>query len=208
MHVESCRSGLELGGAPNTPLKVRAAAADCKLGDAQMASPVLVGEKLKLNMHLGPGSKKVLHGLGTLLVNWTEAAAAVPGTPDEMVAAFISSGATISVVHYLKRLHKYFCCSDECLVIALVYIDRINKAVPSMTVCNLTIHRLLVTAIMLATKYHDEIYTFNRYYAKVGGVSLRELNMLEVSMLKLLNWELWVPIQDYHFYHGLICQAA
>lgn len=56
--------------------------------------------------------------------------------------------------------------------------------------------RLLLTATVLAAKFLDDVYYTNRHYAKVGGVSLAELNDLERHMLMLLAYRLRVSTAD------------
>merc|ERR1719247_705209 len=104
---------------------------------------------------------------------------------------------TLKVHDYLARIRKYFLASDECYVMALVYIDRVGKIDPAMTVCELNVHRLLVISAMLAAKFHDDVYYSNNYYAKVGGVRTREVNALEVLFLRLIGWRLHVTPQEY-----------
>ncbi|CAE7463715.1 CYCU4-1, partial [Symbiodinium pilosum] len=87
---------------------------------------------------------------------------------------------------------KYFQCSRECFVLCLVYIDRIVKLHPDFTICSLNIHRLLVTSVMLSVKFFDDVYYSNAYYAKVGGVKTREVNILEGQFLQLIEWKLHV----------------
>merc|ERR1719329_1970064 len=91
---------------------------------------------------------------------------------------------------------------------ALVYIDKIGKTNDSMTVCDLTVHRLLVIAVMIASKFHDDKFYDNRYYGKAGGLSLREVNMLEALMLKELNWNVCVNADEYRFYHETVCRVG
>ncbi|CAE7620323.1 CYCU4-1 [Symbiodinium natans] len=97
---------------------------------------------------------------------------------------------------YLFRIAKYFQCSRECFVLCLVYIDRIVKLHPDFTICSLNIHRLLVTSVMLAVKFFDDVYYSNAYYAKVGGVKTREVNILEGQFLQLIEWKLHVTPED------------
>lgn len=41
--------------------------------------------------------------------------------------------------------------------------------------------------------------------AYVGGISLEEMNLLEIEFLKFLDWKLWVDPTEYDFYlKGLI----
>ncbi len=50
----------------------------------------------------------------------------------------------------------------------------------------------MLTAVLLAIKYHEDLYYDNAFYAAVGGVALAELNYLESQMLALLRFELFV----------------
>lgn len=47
---------------------------------------------------------------------------------------------------------------------------------------------------MLVHKYLEDDYWNNNYYAQIGGVSLSEMNFLEISMLELLEFKLTVSI--------------
>lgn len=57
---------------------------------------------------------------------------------------------------------------------------------------SLTVHRLLITAVMLAAKLMDDKYYNNAYYAKIGGVAVGELNCMELDMLRLLDYRIVV----------------
>lgn len=106
---------------------------------------------------------------------------------------------------YLLRLAKYFQCNESCHVLALIYIDRVVKAHPGEIVLNkLTIHRLLAVATVVATKFLDDNFYKNSYYARVCGLTLRELNNLEVFFVGLLNWKMMIPVKDYFEYVSMI----
>lgn len=53
-------------------------------------------------------------------------------------------------------------------------------------------NRFMLIAIIVAIKYHDDDYYRNDYYAKVGGISIKELNSLEKEFLKLLDFKLYI----------------
>ncbi|KAF3570771.1 hypothetical protein F2Q69_00062538 [Brassica cretica] len=55
---------------------------------------------------------------------------------------------------------------------------------------------------MLAAKVFDDRYYNNAYYARVGGVSTRELNRLEMTLLFALDFKLQV---DPHTFHAHCC---
>lgn len=152
-----------------------------------------------------------IKGLGAVMTRWVEAtsvAADSAGKTRQMTHFHSVRAPSMSVEDYLKRIHKYFLSSDECYVIALVLIDRVGKIDPAMTVCELNVHRLLVLAAMIAAKFHDDVYYSNAYYAKVGGLSLKEVNALEAKLLKTLDWKVFVHPEEYQLYHGLVCQAT
>eukprot|EP00624_Nannochloropsis_granulata_P007702 evm.model.NODE_9036_length_22116_cov_22.491907.7 len=115
---------------------------------------------------------------------------------------------SISVAEYLERINTYASCSSECLVLALIYIDRLIQQ-SNFALTALNIHRVLITAIMLAAKFFDDQYFNNLYYAKVGGVPCKEINSLEVEFLFLTNFSLHVTEEVFfRYFHELMNHAA
>lgn len=133
---------------------------------------------------------------------------AVPADQPKRPSRFHSTAApSVGVDAYLTRLHKYFRCCDACFISSLVYVDRIVKLHPEFSVNSLTIHRLLATSVVLSAKFHDDVYYSNAYYAKVCGLSLKELNMLEALFIKMLNWKLDVSPEEYRYYRDITSSA-
>lgn len=95
----------------------------------------------------------------------------------------------IGVEAYLERVHKYASCSNECFILALIYIDRLIER-NNFLLTELNVHRVVITATLLAAKFFDDAYYNNAYYAKVGGVLVSELNGLEVDFLFRINFSL------------------
>lgn len=148
-----------------------------------------------------------IDALGIVLARWVEEAAI--SAKSEKVSQFHSTRApAISIADYLKRIRKYFVCSDECFVMALVYVDRLSKMESSVPVCKLTVHRLLLISVMVAAKFHDDVYYSNKYYSKVGGISLKEVNALEAVFLKMMGWNVCVSGQEYELYHRLVNESV
>eukprot|EP01132_Coremiostelium_polycephalum_P003112 gene3112-3891_t len=98
----------------------------------------------------------------------------------------------ISVKDYLNRLYKYAPCSRECFIASLVYIDRLSIEC-GMLINSFNIHRILITCLLISTKYLDDIFYNNEFYSQVGGVSLKEMNSLELDFLKMLNFSAICP---------------
>lgn len=107
----------------------------------------------------------------------------------------------ISIRNYLERIRKYFHCSVECFVFSLIYIDRIIQSA-NFVVNSHNIHRLILTSVMLATKFFDDCYYVNSYYADVGGIPVGELNSLEINFLISIDFNLHVDPDVYQRYHN------
>jgi hypothetical protein len=104
---------------------------------------------------------------------------------------------SIPIEDYLKRIYTYSQCSNECLVLALIYVERLVAApkltstpkthaleVAALKLTKLTVHRVTVTAVMLAAKYLDDSYYNNAFFAMLGGVTTAEINVLERDFLR------------------------
>lgn len=52
--------------------------------------------------------------------------------------------------------------------------------------------RFLITAVMVAAKFIDDFRLSNRDFAKIGGISNAEMNILELELLKTLDFNLSV----------------
>nr|XP_023870640.1 cyclin-U4-1-like [Quercus suber] len=107
---------------------------------------------------------------------------------------------TISIQSYLERIFKYANCSPSCYIVAYVYLDRFSQSQPALPVNSFNVHRLLITSVMVAAKFMDDIYYNNAYYAKVGGISTIEMNFLEVDFLFGLGFRLNVTPNTFHIY--------
>ncbi|CDJ60891.1 cyclin, N-terminal domain-containing protein, putative [Eimeria maxima] len=113
----------------------------------------------------------------------------------------------ISMPDYLERLARFFQCSGECFVLALVYIDRLLQMNSNVWLCPLNLHRLAVTALMVAVKFADDTFYSNAYYAKVGGLPLQEMNHLEATLLRMLHFRLHVMPWEFHKYFRLVLDS-
>ena len=82
---------------------------------------------------------------------------------------------------------------------ALVYIDRLIQR-NSITLTSLNVHRVLITAVMLAAKFFDDQYFNNAYYARVGGIPTTEINSLELEFLFSINFSLHVAGEEFNQY--------
>merc|ERR1712048_165635 len=102
----------------------------------------------------------------------------------------------LSIADYLERLRRGFNCSGTCFVLGLLYIDRLVKRNPQIRVTPLTSHRLVLVAMLIAVKFNEDMFYSNKHYAKVGGVTTRELNLLERQFLHMLDRKVTVDREE------------
>lgn len=107
----------------------------------------------------------------------------------------------IGILQYLERIHKYASCSKECFILALIYIDRLIQR-NNFLLTDLNVHRVVITAVLLAAKFFDDAYYNNAYYAKVGGVLVSEMNTLEVEFLFKIDFSLRVIPEVFDKYYA------
>jgi len=104
-------------------------------------------------------------------------------------------------------IHKYASCSNECFILALIYIDRLIQR-NNFLLTELNVHRVVICAVLLAAKFFDDAYYNNAYYAKVGGVLVSEINGLEVDFLFRINFSLHVSPEEFEKYRAELLQQA
>ncbi|CAI4064702.1 Pcl7p SKDI_09G1130 [Saccharomyces kudriavzevii IFO 1802] len=138
---------------------------------------------------------------------------------DELLAPILAfygkSVPEISVVQYLERIQKYCPTTNDIFLSLLVYFDRISKKYGHFSDRNAhtkqmfgmdsgNIHRLLITGITICTKFLSDFFYSNSRYAKVGGISLQELNHLELQFLVLCDFKLLVSVEEMQKYANLL----
>lgn len=112
---------------------------------------------------------------------------------------------SITIRDYFDRIAKFSECSKEVLVLSLFNINRIISSVPGFEVSPLNIHRLLLSSVLCSAKFMDDAYYNNAFYAKLGGVPVKEINRLEVEFLALINFDLYVDSRGYADFYNQLC---
>ncbi|CAK9328538.1 unnamed protein product [Citrullus colocynthis] len=111
---------------------------------------------------------------------------------------------SISLQSYLERIFKYANCSNSCFIVAYVYLDRFAQRQPLLPINSYNVHRLLITSVLVAAKFMDDLCYNNAFYARVGGISTREINFLEVDFLFGLGFHLNVTPNTFHTYSSCL----
>ena len=106
---------------------------------------------------------------------------------------------SISIQAFLERILKYTKIEESTLIMTLIYIDRLCDF-NQVQLSEVNIHRIILATLVLAIKYNEDDYYSNEFYAKVGGVSLIELNQLEYESIKMIRHTLFVEDELYKKY--------
>mmetsp|Transcript_17709 Transcript_17709/g.41654 ORF Transcript_17709/g.41654 Transcript_17709/m.41654 type:complete len:224 (-) Transcript_17709:84-755(-) len=128
---------------------------------------------------------------------------------DKNVTAFHAlKTPAVTINDYVERIRKYSACSPCCFVVGLVFMDRYLQRNPAFVLSSLSVHRLLLTCVLLAAKFLDDFYYNNAFWAKVGGVPVLELNALELELLFKLNFDLHVTTEEYLRYRKTLLAGS
>eukprot|EP00961_Rhodomonas_salina_P035727 480508-Rhodomonas_salina.1 len=111
---------------------------------------------------------------------------------------------TIRTDAYVERIMKYGGCSPSTLALGLLYVERLKQKLHHVWITPKNIQRFYLVSVMVSAKHWEDIYFSNKHWAKIGGVSLAEINLLELEFLKAMNWELYVSFGEYEAFSATI----
>ena len=97
----------------------------------------------------------------------------------------------ISIEDYLIRIQTYANMEKNTLIVSLIYIDTLCK-IADITLTYHNIHRILFTSVLLSVKYNEDTFYDNKFYAEIAGIKLKELNILEYTFAKMINFRFFV----------------
>lgn len=85
---------------------------------------------------------------------------------------------SIDINSYLARILKYCPCTNECFLSLLVYFDRMSRNSSGLRIDSYNIHRLVITGIMVASKFFSDVFYTNARYAKVRRTTCTVYTMI------------------------------
>jgi len=109
----------------------------------------------------------------------------------------------ISIYDYLIRIQTYAHIERNTLIATLIYIDRLC-ILGKITLTYYNIYRILFAAVLISIKYNEDLFYDNKYYAEIGGVKLKELNLIEYTFVELCNFKLYISYEVYEKYSNYL----
>ncbi|KAG2232939.1 hypothetical protein INT48_008032 [Thamnidium elegans] len=98
---------------------------------------------------------------------------------------------SIDIQAYLTRILKYCPCANECFLSLLVYFDRMSlTCIKQLRIDSFNIHRLVISGIM------------------VGGLPVKELNLLELEFLAMNNYNIYISLEELQQYGDRLLMHA
>ncbi|CCK72767.1 Pcl6p KNAG_0L01470 [Huiozyma naganishii CBS 8797] len=126
----------------------------------------------------------------------------------------------ITLEQYFHRIQKYCPTTNDVFLSLLIYFDRISEKCNSIprggdddkvqddtllfVMNSYNIHRLIIAGVAVSTKFSSDFFYSNARYAKVGGISLREMNYLELQFLVLCDFSLLISVEEMERYASLL----
>lgn len=125
----------------------------------------------------------------------------IPLSAEGLTRFHSRSTPAISILEYLRRIVRYVRVERSVLLIMLHSIDQICARRPSFNISSLSVHRFIIASITILSKTFCDAFSPNPLFAKVGGVSLIELNLLEREFLSAMDWRLACTREVLHAYY-------
>ena len=111
---------------------------------------------------------------------------------------------SLSIKDYLTRLSQFTKINESTIILILIYIDRIGK-INKFILTYRNIYKLILASMVIAIKYNEDNFYSSEVYAKLGGLSVSELNYLEFQFLILIKFSLFIEKDLFNkYYYNLL----
>lgn len=104
----------------------------------------------------------------------------------------------IDIETYIDRMFQYSQLTPESGLASLIILRRLSVNYPEMRLTNFNVHRIFLTSCLVFAKYYDDDLDTNARWARIAGVSLKELNAMEVDLLNRCQFDLRVSQDCFH----------
>ena len=102
----------------------------------------------------------------------------------------------LSIINYIKEIFKSGIIEKHNQDGIILYTINLLKYLTKKGIYlnSYNCHRLILTLIMLSSKIHEEYYYSNLCWANVSGTNIKDINIMEMALLQLLDFDLHVII--------------
>jgi hypothetical protein len=111
----------------------------------------------------------------------------------------------VKLITYVKRIADFTFISPATLVVAVILMERLLDLRRDISLTDLNVHKLFLTATRVASKVIDLKALNNANFSKVCGVSNEHLNDLECAFLMDLEFNVFVSAKQFF---GCVCKFS
>ena len=110
----------------------------------------------------------------------------------------------ISLYRYIERINLWSGCSVSCFILSYIYIQRVIRNNLQFTLTRQNAYRLILTAVLISQKFLEDRYVNNETYAGIGTLTISEINSLEIALVSLLGYKLYVNSKSYSKHYSYL----
>ena len=116
----------------------------------------------------------------------------------------------ISIYDYIYRIIKFTQINISTLIISFVQLNNYLKKSKNYLSLN-NFFNLYITSCLINAKFYEDNYCPLSFFAKVGGVSIEELESFEFEFCNKLNFSFYISedlyIQYYNYFLSINCSG-
>ena len=105
----------------------------------------------------------------------------------------------MEIDEFIERIVNYLNIDNTLLVLSMMMLDKILANNFILTERN--VHKVIFICFMETQKFFEDENYKNSDYAKVCGISVNELLLMEVSFMELINYNMFVKEEEYIEYN-------
>lgn len=115
----------------------------------------------------------------------------------------------VDIGEYIDRCREWVVCGPESYIVAMGLLQRLEQLEAIPVITQRTVHRIFYTVFMLAVKTLEDSTLCNSDFAKVGCVTVNQLNEMELLALLALGFNTTIsPVEYNHCRHLLLSQFS
>ena len=102
----------------------------------------------------------------------------------------------ITTEEFIIRIEKYTHLECSTLISAFIYTKRLIEKENYIIGLN-NLYRIFLGACIIAIKFNEDSNFKNKYYAKIGGLNLEEMNLIEYNIYYRIDFNLIINEKEY-----------
>jgi hypothetical protein len=160
-----------------------------------------INENIKKNFKTREFRNTLINTLSSLLTDICKENDVSPLYNNERIIPFLTqrNNQSLTIKKYLENLVKVTQIESSTLIAMLIYIDRLCE-INNFIINSFNVYRIIFSSFVIAIKYNEEKYFDNKFFSKLAGMSLTEMNLLESIYLNLIDYKLYISDEEFFIY--------